>query len=373
MSDASQPMGALGAPRRALVVGAGLIGGSIAAALHETGQWTVEVTDLSAQAAADAVASGVADAAVPWPPPSTSLPWDVAVVATPAGAVIDTVEVLGAYDVGVITDVASVKSAIAAGISLPNFVPGHPMAGSEMVGIAGAHPLLFAGASWVLTPTASTSPAALAEVMRLVAALGAEPMIVDAAEHDEMVATVSHVPHLTAVTLMSLASQRSASHALLLRLAAGGFRDMTRVAAGHPSIWPDICAANRTAIVTALDDLIAELTVTRDVVDGGDREGLLSRLQTAQEARLDLPVGRKGLPERLAELRVRIGDFTGQLATVTAEAARHGINIYDMEIDHSVEGAWGLAILLVEEAKAPELHGYLRALGMICTYEALDA
>src|SRR5690606_31688149 len=96
--------------------------------------------------------------------------------------------------------------------------------------------------------------------------------------HDSIVAVVSHVPHLTAASLMGLADERSAEHRGLLRLAAGGFRDMTRIASGHPGIWPDICAENRTAIVDELDRLVASLGEVRDLVDTGDREGLLAVL-----------------------------------------------------------------------------------------------
>ena len=93
-------------------------------------------------------------------------------------------------------------------------------------------------------------------------------------KHDQVVAVVSHVPHLTAATLMQLASDRAEEHAALLRLAAGGFRDMTRIASGHPDIWLDICSENRPAIVSALDGLIGRLSEIRDVVDADDRDAL---------------------------------------------------------------------------------------------------
>ena len=97
--------------------------------------------------------------------------------------------------------------------------------------------------------------------------------------HDTMVALVSHVPHLTAATLMKLADERSTEQRALLRLAAGGFRDMTRIAAGHPGIWPDICAENRVAIVDELDQLIDALSEMRDVVEKNDRDGLMQMLE----------------------------------------------------------------------------------------------
>ena len=101
---------------------------------------------------------------------------------------------------------------------------------------------------------------------------------------------VSHVPHLTAATLMNLAADAADEHATLLRLAAGGFRDMTRIAAGHPGIWPDVCAENRDGIVEILDRLLAALGPVRELVASGDRAGLLELLERAREARVNLPM-----------------------------------------------------------------------------------
>ena len=139
-------------------------------------------------------------------------------------------------------------------------------------------PSMFEGAVWVLTPTAATTDAVFAAVASVVSSLGAEVVALPPDRHDALVAVVSHVPHLAAAALMSLADQRAEEHAALLRLAAGGFRDMTRIASGHPAIWPDICAENRDAIVEALDGLIAELTSLRGIVAADDREALLTTL-----------------------------------------------------------------------------------------------
>ena len=122
------------------------------------------------------------------------------------------------------------------------------MAGSELEGLEGADAEMFAGAVWVLTPTALTADADLTRLRSVIASLGAEVVALPPDRHDALVAVVSHVPHLTAATLMGLADQRADEHAALLRLAAGGFRDMTRIASGHPAIWPDICAAKATRL-----------------------------------------------------------------------------------------------------------------------------
>ena len=135
----------------------------------------------------------------------------------------------------------------------------------------------------------SSSIVMLATVAAIVSDLGAEVIGLEPERHDELVAVVSHVPHLTAATLMGVASSRATEHAALLRLAAGGFRDMTRIASGHPAIWLDICAENRTAILATLTALIDGLSGMRAAVDIGDRTELLRRLTLAREARANLP------------------------------------------------------------------------------------
>ena len=156
------------------------------------------------------------------------------------------------------------------------------MAGSEIHGVAGSRPDMFEGATWVLTPTSVTDPRAQALVHGVVRSLGAEVVSLSPEDHDRLVAAVSHVPHLTAVTLMGLAARKAEQEAALLRLAAGGFRDMTRIAAGDAAIWLDICDDNRAAILDVLDDLIARLGSMRDVVDRGDGPSLGERLLAAK-------------------------------------------------------------------------------------------
>jgi prephenate dehydrogenase len=169
---------------------------------------------------------------------------------------------------------------------------------------------------------------------------------------------------------MRLADERATEHRALLRLAAGGFRDMTRVAAGHPGIWPDLCAENRDAIVAELDRLSAALGQMRAVVAGGDRDALVDVLERAREARLSLPA-RFARPDELAELRVPIPDRRGELARITTLAAELGVSILDLEIAHSVEGDEGVLILIVEAPLGERLLGGLLAQGYRPTVRSL--
>jgi prephenate dehydrogenase len=346
---------ATAAPRRANVCGLGLIGGSIALGLRERG-WHVAGEDVDPDRTARALDEGIVNVAGLDPLA------EITFVATPVLALVDTVRRALEGTAGVVTDVGSVKVGVTASIASARFVGGHPMAGSELEGLDGADAALFQGAVWVLTPTAVTDDATFAAVAAVVRDLGADVVAMPPERHDQLVAVVSHVPHLAAATLMGLASERAEEHAALLRLAAGGFRDMTRIASGHPAIWIDICAENRDAIVRALDGLIEGLSDMREIVADDDRPALLKRLKHAREARANLPTGVRELSE-LTELRIPIPDRPGAAAEVFTLAAELGVNIASFEVVHSVEGQRGVAVVLVETAAAELYRGGLMARG----------
>lgn len=337
--------------RRAAVVGTGLIGGSIGLALRNRG-WHVTGDDRDPARAARALELGALDAVGPDPHA------EITFIATPVRAVAAAARAALAAGPGIVTDVGSVKSSIVETVADPRFLGGHPMAGSEQEGLDGADPDLFAGALWVLTPTAATSDATYAAVRSVVRSLGADVVALTPEHHDALVAVVSHVPHLTAAALMHLADDRATEHRALLRLAAGGFRDMTRIAAGHPGIWPDICAENREAIVDVLDGLLASLQHVRSVVVDDDRAGLLAVLERARAARVNLPT-RVAHAEDMCEVRVPVPDRPGVLAEVTTLAGALDVNIADLEIAHSSEGDQGVLILVVDARVAERLRAGL--------------
>ncbi len=283
-------------------------------------------------------------------------------VATPVLTLVDQVQRALSETNGLVTDVGSVKGALATSIDDARFVGGHPMAGSELEGLDGADGSMFEGAVWVLTPTTATADSTFSAVASIVADLGADVLALPADRHDQVVAVISHVPHLAAATLMGLASDRGEEHAALLRLAAGGFRDMTRIASGHPAIWLDICAENRTAILSALDGLIEGLQGMRNVVDTDDRVGLHARLTKAREARANLPI-RANQPGEFAEVRIPIPDRPGAAAEVFTLAAELGVNLYSFEVVHSAEGNRGVAVVLVDATLSDMYRGGLLARG----------
>jgi len=159
-----------------------------------------------------------------------------------------------------------------------------------------------------------------------------------------------------------VAAAGAGEHAAVLRLAAGGFRDMTGIAAGHPGIWPDICVENRDAIVAGIGGLQEALSSMRAMVEHGDRDGLLEQLEAARTARINLPI-RAPRPEELAELRVPVADRPGAIAEVTTLVSELGVNMYDLETVHSAEGDRGLFVFLVEAGSADLVRGALLARG----------
>jgi prephenate dehydrogenase len=227
---------------RVAVIGTGLIGGSVGLALAARGFDVVgyardepRLVRAKELGAVGEVAASIDDAVAGA---------DLVFVAVPVGAIAETV--VAALDAGaaVVTDVGSVKAPVVAEIEKlrpdesARFVGGHPMAGSEQEGVDGADQSLFVGSTWTLTPSANTDERSYALVLRVIHDLGAEVVTLTPEHHDELVAFVSHVPQLAASTLMDVASATEEDHPTMLRLAAGGFRDMTRIAAGHPCSGP---------------------------------------------------------------------------------------------------------------------------------------
>ena len=341
--------------RRANVIGLGLIGGSVALALRQLG-WHVHGDDVDATTAAAALDRNVVDEL------GLDADAEITFVAVPVLATVDQVKRALAETHGAVTDVGSVKAATCAAAADIRFVGGHPMAGSELDGLDGAQGDLFEGAVWVLTPSPDSDDAVFARVASVVASLGAEVVALTPERHDQLVAVVSHVPHLTAATLMGLASDRAEEHAALLRLAAGGFRDMTRVASGRPSIWLDICSENRVAIVGVLDQLIDGLRDIRDIIGADDRDALHARLTAARQARVNLPA-RVVHPDELSEVRIPIPDRAGAAAEVFTLAAELSVNIASFEVVHVAESTRGVAVVLVDRAMVELFRGGLLARG----------
>ncbi|HUW65260.1 MAG TPA: prephenate dehydrogenase [Spirochaetia bacterium] len=322
---------------RAAIVGVGLIGGSLALAMKERGvAGTVTGHDSDPAALREACDLGVLDRAEDCAGAAVRGA-DLVVVATPVGYTCAVLRELAPYlTPGVlVTDVGSTKAATveAARHLVPGgwFVGGHPMAGSERGGVAAANPYLFENAYYLLTPTGETAPAALAAAQDMVRALGARTVILDPGEHDQLVALISHLPHLVAAALVNTAASSSRA-GRALPLAAGGFRDTTRIASGPPAVWRDIFLSNRQAVGAALRIFREQLDLLQRAVAGADPDTTLELLTLARETRESLPEhGRDYLPVQY-EVLVTVPDRPGSIAYVSNILFEAGLNITDIEI-----------------------------------------
>ncbi|HSH34419.1 MAG TPA: prephenate dehydrogenase/arogenate dehydrogenase family protein [Actinomycetota bacterium] len=344
------------APLRVGVIGSGLMGTSIALAAARVGchvtTWDLD-TDRAALAAgrggfasAPTMGEAVHDA-------------DIVVVATPIPAIAATVaRVLAAAPSAIVTDVGSVKmplvaavGALAAEADLPRYVPGHPMGGSERSGPDHASASVVDGIVWVVTQTTVSDPGAVDGLEGWVARIGARPVRMDPVRHDRLVAFVSHLPQVASTALMSLAATEEADEPEILLLAAGGFRDLTRLAASNPALWSDILLSNRAAIGAALDLYVARLLALREAIVGERGDDVEATFDQAKAARLRLatkPQVRAGV----AVLQVELPDRPGALAELTAALGEGEVNIEDLQIVHSPEGGRGTVHLTVAAAAA---------------------
>ncbi|AHG40046.1 prephenate dehydrogenase [Pseudomonas syringae CC1557] len=277
---------------RLVVVGLGLIGGSFAKGVRESGLCREVVgVDLDAQSRALAVKLGVVDRCEA-DLATACCGADVIQLAVPILAMEKLLALLASMQLGnaILTDVGSAKGNVvraarqAFGDVPPRFVPGHPIAGSEQSGVEASNAALFRRHKVILTPLPETDPHAVAIVHQLWAALGADVEHMPVERHDEVLAATSHLPHLLAFGLVDSLAKRN-ENLEIFRYAAGGFRDFTRIAGSDPTMWHDIFMANREAVLRTLDTFRSDLDALRNAVDAGDGPQLLEVFTRAKAAR----------------------------------------------------------------------------------------
>lgn len=272
------------------LVGTGLIGGSFALALKQAGA-VREVLGVGRNPARLIIARelGLIDRVVDWAEAGQA---DCILLAMPVGETETVLKKLAPHlkSGAIVTDAGSTKADVveaaraALGPRFADFVPGHPIAGSEQSGPGAARTDLYQGKRVVLTPQAETRADASATVRALWQAVGAQVETLDAAQHDRIFAAVSHLPHLAAFALVDDLAQR-ADGDTFFRFAAGGFRDFTRIAGSSPEMWRDIALANRDALVTELDAYLDALQSLRQAIEAGDADALLKIFSRARAAR----------------------------------------------------------------------------------------
>jgi prephenate dehydrogenase len=364
-------------PRRVLVIGAGLIGTSLALALRERGDevWLSDRDPATAQLAADMGAG----TPVPDLRDAKGLA-AVAVLAMPPAVVAAGLARAQEHAVAdVYTDVASVKSLLVRqaremGCDLETFVPGHPLAGREKHGPAAARADLFLGRTWALCPLPETAPDAVDAVTGLVVACGADPVRVDAETHDRWVALVSHAPHLVSAAMAAQLAEPSA-RAEALQLAGQGLRDVTRIAAGDTALWTQILTANAAPVAEVLRAVAADLAETARALSSpgeatppgmaggagkaqappGEPSAVSGLLDRGRAGVARIPGKHGGTAPELTVVQVVIADKPGELARLFNAAGAAGVNIEDIRIEHSPGLPVGVAELSVRPAEAGRL------------------
>lgn len=366
------------------ILGLGLIGASLAASLRKAHPSTVIYgADTDPATCAEAVSRGWVDRALdPQDPQLRQLvcdQCDLVVIATPVPTVCDYLRLLAewGYD-GIITDTASTKAHISeeAQHLLPypqNYLPGHPMAGSEVNGIKGARADLFQGAHWILCPDADTPAEHFTRLHELITSMGARVISLPRQDHDAAVAIVSHVPHFTAASLMTMAARHADDQRALMRLAAGGFKDSTRIAAGSPRLWTGIAFDNAPALSQGLEEMRQILGQFAQAISEGDRETVTRLLGEAASARRALPAAWVPSTEDLLEVRIPMRDRKGVLAEATTIASSVGCNIQSIEIDHVTEDSAVLSMILTDEGDIGKLSLQLIKAGFSVSFAPLSA
>lgn len=276
---------------RVAIVGMGLMGASLAMDLTQNNSCR-EVRGIARRTATvlDAFLSGAVDLATN-DLHTGVVGADIVILATPVRTIVEMIAQIGPslWPGAIVMDMGSTKSEICAALErLPAGVQpigGHPMTGKETAGFEAAEPGLYRNAVWVLTPLARTDPAALCLATELVEAVGAHPVILPPERHDRLVATISHLPFLAASALVHTTADVGADDPAVWELAAGGFRDTSRVAASDTRMFLDILMTNRPAVLAQLDNYLDHLSDLRDLLQSGDEAALRAKLAESQAAR----------------------------------------------------------------------------------------
>ncbi|MFQ6617218.1 MAG: prephenate dehydrogenase/arogenate dehydrogenase family protein [Fidelibacterota bacterium] len=269
----------------------------------------------------------------------------------------------------IVTDVGSTKNKIVdlAAEKLKNkvyFIGGHPMAGSERKGIEAADPFLFENVIWILTPIPGTPMDKLNTLSGIIEKIGAKTVVLDSSTHDEIAAGVSHLPQFIAVALVNMIGKYNELNPLYLKMAAGGFRDVTRIASSPFEIWEDICRTNFNNIARYIDLFINQLKLLKRT---RDPDRLKIEFQQAALNRLSIPRDTKGFIKPLRDIFLSVEDKPGVIALISTTLAEHGINIKDIEVLKVREGEGGtLRLALESERDREESLKLLRARGIKC-------
>ena len=265
----------------------------------------------------------------------------------------------------IITDAGSVKGPIHKAVEELGmdhcFIGGHPMAGSEQSGFEHSSDHLLENAYYILTPTTKTSPERLEEFRSLVTQLGAVALVLDYHLHDYATAAISHLPHIIAYSLVNLVKKSDDADETMKTIAAGGFKDLTRIASSSPVMWQNICQSNSEQIVRLIDAYEEMLEKTKHDILSSDADALLQDFQSAKDYRDSIVITNKGPIKEIYELYLDLLDEAGGIATVATILASNHLSIKNIGIIHNREFEEGvLRIEFYDEESCVKAQGVLK-------------
>jgi len=264
-----------------------------------------------------------------------------------------------------ITDVGSTKTqihkeVITLGLE-KQFIGGHPMTGSEKTGISNANEYLLENAYYIITPTSETTPEQVDDFYAFVKELGSIPLVLDYEEHDYATASISHLPHMIAYTLVNLVKDIDDENETMKTIAAGGFKDLTRIASSSPVMWESICKTNQAPLIDLMDKYIASLTELKTDIQNTSSQTLLNKFQSAKDYRDSISIRSVNSYNKVHELFLDLADETGGIAIIASILAFKGISIKNIGIVHNREFEEGvLHIEFYDEESANQAEKLLK-------------
>ncbi|WP_139489159.1 prephenate dehydrogenase [Brevibacillus dissolubilis] len=331
------------------ILGIGLIGGSIALSLRRDSSHHIIGFDVHEANINKALVNGIIDEGTV-DLQTAVLDADVIIMAPPVEQIrilLRQLSDLTLKEGAIITDVGSTKTGIVdyAGIlSQKNvtFIGGHPMAGSHKSGVEAANELLFENAYYVLTPTPDVPTGQVERLQQMLSLTRAHVVVMQPDEHDEVVGAVSHFPHLIAALLVNQVSAYNEEKEWHHRLAAGGFRDITRIASSNPRMWRDILLNNRDYLIKIATDWRQGFENIMALVASGDGDGIEEFFRDARDARDNLPERKRGAIEPLLDLYIDIPDHPGEIGRITTLLGSKQISITNIQIRETREDQLGV-------------------------------
>lgn len=352
-------------------IGLGLIGGSIAKAIrNKMPEAYLIAYDINASSLELALKEGVIQEACSWIG-STFEKCDYIFLCAPVSHNDENLLALKNHisPHAVLTDVGSVKTGIHEHILAMGmedfFIGGHPMTGSERFGYANSKASLFENAYYILTPTKTTPTEKVSAYQTLVQTIGAIPLVLPYEQHDYVTAAISHLPHVIAASLVNLVKNSDSKEGIMKMIAAGGFKDITRIASSSPTMWQQICMINTQNISAFLDKYIEDLSAFRQILSRKDTDALYQFFDTARAYRESFIDASSGPIKTEYVITVDIADKPGAIAAIASLLAMHDVSIKNIGINHNRELAEGaLRIEFYEETALTDAvrvlqeHGY---------------